>query len=184
MENNKIENGRSGKYGWFSGTDFGVWLAAVAMFYVGDQLDRLFGLWILVIPVVAVPALIAVVAFFAGLIANIGRRRWSRLISVVAAPAVAIGLFAASVYYQINPDWVRFQLTRGHYAKLVHDLPGPSPKYAIWNWGETGGATGAQIFYQLVYDEADKPLDRACNGSNCSARPYGHHFFLVTDIYQ
>ncbi|RKP43402.1 hypothetical protein [Trinickia fusca] len=172
MENNKLENGRSGRYGWFSATHFGVWLPAVAMFDVGDQLDRLFGLWILLIPVVAVPALIAVVTFFTGLIANIGRRRWSRLISVVAAPA------------KINPDWVRFQLTRGHYAKLVHDLPGPSPKHAKWNWGETGGATGAQIFYQLVYDEADKPLDRECNGSDCSARPYGHHFFLVTDIYQ
>jgi hypothetical protein len=83
---------------------------------------------------------------------------------------------------QINPDWIRFQLTRSHYAESARNLSGPSPKHHEWSWAEPVAAS-ANIFYSLAYDETDKPLDRPPEreheGATSSARPYGHHFFLI-----
>jgi hypothetical protein len=173
---------------WFSIGHFCVWLIFGAIFYVGDELDRLFSLWLLLVPVIAIPALIALLTFVIGLAANLWTRRWWRLISVVAAPTLTIGLLAASIRYQFNADWVHFQLTRGYYMQVVSTLPETSPKYHQWNWGETGGAIGPNIIYTLVYDETDTPLDHPRNpgseGGVSTARPYGHHFYLITDTFQ
>ncbi|TVT79543.1 hypothetical protein [Pseudomonas sp. H3(2019)] len=184
----KIGQIPSRKQDWFAVGHFCVWLVFGTIFYLGDELDRLFGLWLLLIPLLAIPALIASGTFAIGLVANLWARRWRRLVSVVAAPVVTIGLLAASIHYQINPDWIHFQLTRDHYTELARNLPGPSPKYHEWSWGGTGGAVGPNIFYGLVYDETDKPLNRpeepGHKGVTSSARPYGRHFFLITEIFQ
>lgn len=101
---------------------------------------------------------------------------------------IVIELLAAARQHQINPDWFRFQLNRSHYAGLARELPGPSPKYGQWNWGGTGGAAAANSFYTLVYDETGHPIDhmkqRGHTGAELHARPYGHHFFLITELYQ
>lgn len=188
MTNSETGQHQSRNPEWLASSHFYVWLTTGAIFYLSDQLDRLFGLWILLIPLLAIPALIAISTFVVGLVANVWARRWPRLVSVITAPIVTVGLLAASIYYQINPDWIRFQLSRGYYTELVRNLPGPSPKYHEWNWGDTGGAVGVNIFYSLVYDETDKPLDRPVKleheGATGTARPYGHHFFLITEIFQ
>ncbi|WP_428556587.1 hypothetical protein [Pseudomonas edaphica] len=174
--------------GWLRPAHFYVWLTAGAVFYFGDELDRVYGLWLLMIPLLGVPALIAMGTFIVGLIASLWYRLWGRLLSVMGAPALTIGLLVAFAHYEINPDWIRFQLTSGHYAELARNLPGPSPKYGKWDWGETGGATGPNFFYNLVYDETDKPLDRPemaeQKGWTYSVHPYGRHFFLITALYQ
>lgn len=178
----------SRKRDWFSGGHFCVWLVFGAIFYVSDELDRLLGLWLLLVPLIVVPGLAALGTFVVGLTANMWRRRWWQLVSVIAAPSLTIGLLAASISYQINTDWIRFQLTRSYYMKMVKRLPGPSPKFQAWAWGDTGGAGAVNIFHTLVYDETDRPLERPVlaghEGATSTARPYGHHFFLVTDIQQ
>jgi len=167
---------------------FCVWLVFGTIFYLGHELDRIFGLYLFLVPMLLIPALIASGAFVIGLVANLWARRWRRLMSVVAAPVVTIGLLAASTYYQISPEWIHFQLARSHYMELVRNLPGPSPKYQEWDWGETGGAGSANIFHSLVYDETDNPLHRpeqsVHNEATSSVRPCGDHFFLVTDTFQ
>lgn len=173
---------------WFSEVHFYVWFAFVSIFYISDELDRVFRLYIFMIPLVAIPALIAITTSLIGFIANIWTRRWERLVSVIAAPVLAVGLFAASIHYQINTDWIRFQVTQAYYTSLARKLPGPSPRYHEWYWGGTGGAATANIFYFLVYDETDKPLDRPTKAgqeaATFSARSYGNHFFLVTELFQ
>lgn len=167
---------------------FCVWLVFGTIFYLGPELDRLFGLYFLLVPLLAIPALIASATFVIGLVANLWARRWRRLVSVVAAPVITIGLLAASIHYQIDPSWIHFQLKRHPYTELARNLPGPSPKYHEWSWGGTGGAASANIFYSLVYDETDNPLNRpeqpGHQGATSSAQPYGDHFFLVTEIFQ
>jgi|SRR5471030_838839 len=138
--NGELAQSLSRKREWFSAGHFCVWLVFGAILYVGDELDRLFGLWLLLVPLIAIPGLIALVTFVMGLIANLWVRRWWRLVSVIAAPALMIGLLAASIRYQFNADWVHFQLTRGYYMRIASTLPDPSPKYHAWDWGETGGA--------------------------------------------
>jgi hypothetical protein len=188
MAESKTAHRPSRKRDWFAVSHFCGWLAFATIFYLGDELDRLLGLWLFLIPLLAIPALIALGTFALGLVANLRARQWRRLFSIVAAPVVTIGLLAASIYSQINPDWIRFQLTRGLYAELARNLPGPSPKHHEWSWGGTGGAVSANIFYSLAYDQTDKPLDRpperGHEGATSSARPYGHHFFLITEIFQ
>jgi hypothetical protein len=167
---------------------FFVWLVFGTVFYLGQALDRLWGLYLLLVPLLVIAALIASGAFVIGVVANLWARRWRRLVSVVAAPVVTIGLLAASLHYQLDPDWLHFQLTRNQYTELARDLPGPSPKYHEWDWGGTGGAGGPNMFYSLVYDETDNPLNRpeqpGHQEATFSAQPYGHHFFLVTETFQ
>jgi hypothetical protein len=173
---------------WFSGVHFIVWFAFVTIFFISDELDRVFRLWILVIPLVAIPALIAVTTSLTGLIANTWARRWERLVSVIGAPLLTVGLLAASIHFHINTGWIRFQVTQAYYMNPARQLPGPSPRYHEWPWGDTGGAATANTFYHLVYDETDKPVDRPTKrgqeAATFSARSYGNHFFLVTERYQ
>jgi hypothetical protein len=150
MANSETWKRPSRKRDWFAVGHFYVWLAFDAIFYVSDELDRMLGLWLLLIPLLAIPALIAVGTYVAGLVANVWARRWRRSVSVIATPIVMIGLLGASIHYQINPDWIRFQLTHGYSARLAHNLPGPSPKNHEWYWGRIGGAATANIFYSLM----------------------------------
>nr|WKF61811.1 hypothetical protein HUO10_006343 [Paraburkholderia busanensis] len=193
MTNNENETSAakkkpSGQRGWFGVNHFSIWFVCVLFVYLSNQLDRLLGLSFFLIPVLAIPALVAGGTTLAGLVENIWTRRWKKLISVVAAPTITIGLFVAAVHNGIDPDWFRFQFTRAYYTYQARHLPGPSPKYHEWYWGETGGVGVANIFYRLVYDETDKPLDTPAeqhyDGAQALVRPYGQHFFLVTEIYQ
>ncbi|MGF7189303.1 hypothetical protein JOE11_002339 [Robbsia andropogonis] len=173
---------------WLSTIHFSVWFAFAAIFYLSNEFDRMFGLSILVIPLVATPGLIAITTSLIGLIANVGARSWKKLVSVVGAPVLALSLLTALIHYRIDFDWLRFQATQAHYSRLARQLPGPSPRYHKWSWGSVGGAAVANIFYTLVYDETDRPLDRPTSSgqerATFSSRSYGNHFFLVTELYQ
>lgn len=164
------------------------WLGLGLLVYLSDEINRLLALWILLVPLLVIPAVTLACMFVGGFIRNLWLRRWRSLVSVLVAPVVTAILFGGLVRYQLTPDWFRFQLTRPYYAWRVHNLPGPSPRYHEWYWGETGGVATANIFYKLVYDETDKPLDRSApggqEGAEYTVRSVGNHFFLVAQIYQ
>jgi hypothetical protein len=176
------------EYKWFAPVHFYVWIGAATIFYSSEALDRVAGLWLLVVPLVVIPFFIALTTFVCGLLGNIRARRWKRLLSVVTAPLLASGLLAAVGHYGLDPDWLRFQLKREHYLELAHDSHVTSPKHLEWSWGDTGGATVVNIFYTLIYDESDKPLERFSHKKTESAKysvtSYGDHFFLVTELYE
>lgn len=162
------------------------WLVFCLIIYISSELDRLLGLWLLLIPLLTAPALIASCSFVVGIVANLWKRRWKRLVSVIVAPVVTVGLLTASFHYGVDAGWVSFQLKRHIYLEMIRSLPQSSAKYHEWSWGSTGGDIGTNVTYTLVYDETDKPLTQPKNErrwqENASVQPYGHHFFLVTEL--
>ncbi|WP_017902114.1 hypothetical protein [Pseudomonas asplenii] len=170
----------------FTVRHLGDWLVFCLILYISSELDRLLGLWLLLIPLLTAPALIASCSFVVGFVANLWKRRWKRLVSVVVAPVITVGLLAASFHYGVDAGWVSFQLKRHIYMEMVRSLPQSSAKYHEWSWGSTGGDIGTNVTYTLVYDETDKPLTQPKNDrqwqETASVQPYGHHFFLVTEL--
>jgi hypothetical protein len=146
------------------------------------------------------------------LIANAIKRRWRRVISIVAAPVAAYYFLVALGALGIDPHRIRFELSRAHYQDQVSRLPETGePRFKIFDWGSTGGAAVVNIFYTLIYDESDEiglpreersaDWNRRANalfpGSQmCSIlhpdpsrhfvniRKMGAHFYLVTETYQ
>ncbi|QXI31489.1 hypothetical protein HU752_014415 [Pseudomonas vanderleydeniana] len=171
----------------FTARHFCAWLLFGVMLYISPELDRLFNLWIMVVPLFLIPALIASGSFILGLLINLWTRRWRRLVCVVTAPAMTFGLFAVLWHYQIGADWIYFQFKRHEYEEQLRNLPGPHPRYNEWDWGATGSAISASSSYTLVYDETDTPLEqfkrRRSWAADLSAKAYGQHFFLVSEWY-
>jgi hypothetical protein len=59
----------SRKRDWFAVDHFCAWLAFGTIFYLGDELDRLLGLWLFLIPLLATPCidrLLTIPSAFAG----------------------------------------------------------------------------------------------------------------------
>lgn len=171
----------------FTARHFCVWVLFGTMFYISPELDRLFNLWIMLVPLVLIPALIASGSFIVGLVINLRARRWQKLVCVIAAPAMIIGLLAALQHYRIGADWFYFQFKRHEYEEQLRTLHNPHPQYKEWDWGSTGGTASANYSYTLVYDETDKPLEqirsRKTWAENLWKTAYGEHFFLVTEQY-
>ncbi len=171
----------------FSQMHLYVWLAFGALIYCSDQLDRWLNLSYFLIPVILLPAVVVAITWLVGFAWNLWNRRWRSLVSVALAPVVTVAIFGSLLRLRIDPGWIHFQLTRATYLRLVHESEGASPKHLHWDWGDTGAATGPNIFHTLVFDEADKPpsghppADE--QGSSISVRPMGDHFFLVTEVF-
>lgn len=164
---------------------FYIWMAFGALIYCSDELDRLFGLSYFLIPTVLIPAVIAVTVCLTGILKNFRNRHWRALAAAILAPLVAIGVFATLLKLRIDPDWIHFQFARATYLRQVRESTAAAPKHLQWNWGETGSATGPNIFYTLVFDEADKPLSKLesiVQGPHLDVRPLGDHFYLITEI--
>lgn len=171
----------------FSRTHLYIWLAFGALIYCSDELDRLLNLSYLLIPVILLPAAAVAIVWLAGFTWNLWKRRWRSLASVVLAPVITVAIFGSLLKLRIDPDWIHFQFTRATYLRLAHESGGASPRHLQWDWGDTGAATGPNIFHTLVFDEADKPLSGHPpadeQGPSISVRPMGDHFFLVTEVF-
>ncbi|MFM0523142.1 hypothetical protein PQR08_37605 [Caballeronia jiangsuensis] len=178
---------------WPASWHFGLWLAGVFFLYIIEALDRLCNLYLGVLLLLGIDAsifLLAAVSTSVSAFASVLEGSWRQLVSVTAAPVLTIGLLAALLHYKIDADWIHFQFTRHRYEKLVRVIPGGSPKYHLWKWGDTGGAAVVNIFYFLAYDESDTPLENfrraqapQARFGDLSARPFGDHFYLVTELY-
>jgi hypothetical protein len=91
MSNSESLQGPTRIRTWFSGAHFFAWFVFVTTVYISDELNRVFKLWFLVVPLVAIPALIAITTSLFGLVATIWARRSDRLVSVVGAPVLTVG---------------------------------------------------------------------------------------------
>src|SRR5258707_7019817 len=89
------------------------------LFWYGNELDRIFNLYLFLLLVLLIPALIVAVALLVGGIRAGLRRQWRRLASIVAAPPLAWALFASLSHTGISPEWVRFQLAKGSYLEQI-----------------------------------------------------------------
>jgi hypothetical protein len=182
------------------------------LFWYGNELDRIFHLYVLLLPVLFIPALIVTVALLVGGILACVRRHWRRLASIVAAPPLAWALFAWLSQMGVSPDWVHFQLQKSAYLEQVARCEcGPNGlRFKVFDWGGTGGVAVANIFYSLVYDESDEIALPAGEWTTAWKRRVGPgtgsqlysilqpedehhstnvklvegHFYLVTEVYQ
>ncbi|MGN6285598.1 MAG: hypothetical protein ACTHM2_10660 [Afipia sp.] len=192
---------------------FGIGLILLAMWFtVLNELDRIFNLYLLIVPFLFFPAAALGLRWLGSLLSSIWHRRWRRAVSAIVAPMIAYGLIQLVLYLGFTPGWIRFELGKQHYLAEVEKLPrGSEPRFKVFNWGQTGGAAVVNIFFTLVFDESDEiafpPEKRSsawshrmtefCPGTAmCSIlkpdSPTHHvaiekvsgHFYLVTELYR
>jgi hypothetical protein len=148
----------------FTGS-YTVWAALLFLLFTGlHELDRIFNLYLLVVPLVLVPTAVAFIAFLVAFARNGIKWRWRRLVSLVAAPFAAWALLSLVAWAGLTPQRIRFEWGRSFYAEEVARMPaGEGARFKTWDWGGTGGVAVANIFYTLVYDESGEialPLSR------------------------
>ena len=166
---------------------YALWTIAVFLWVLlGDDLDRIFHLYVFVIPVIGVPALVWTLVLVGALFGNALRRRWRRVISVVGAPVVGWSLFALLIHKGITTDWIRFEFGKSEYMREVSKTPvlRGSPRIVAWDWGDTGGVAVANVFYTLVYDDSDQIISSPSSWSSGWMRSadraaHGNGFYSV-----
>jgi hypothetical protein len=170
---------------------YSAWIGVpILLLVLGGELDRIFNLHLLLVPLILIPALAAGIAWLIALIANASRRRWRRVASILAAPVVAGSFFAILNVLGVDPDRIRFELNRQYYLDQVAQIPRVEnePRAKSFPWRETGGAVGANILRTLEFDESDQIAasdDQTSDRSySKSVRALRDHFYIVTETHQ
>jgi hypothetical protein len=71
-----------------------LWCVAIAALLWGaEDLDRIFNLYIFLVPVLALPTLFVGAGLTIGLVVNVLGRRWRRVMSILVAPILAGSFF-------------------------------------------------------------------------------------------
>jgi hypothetical protein len=136
-----------------------VWTGAFfLLFWVGRDLDRIFNLYVFLVPLILLPGIALIVTLLVGLAVNAFRRRWRRVISIVVAPFVAAAPFLLLYVTGITTDLIRLELWKPSYAAQVGALQtgDGGPRIFCWDWGSTGGVAVPNFQWVLVYDESDQ----------------------------
>lgn len=191
----------------FTATHFWLCLLCFLLVAFSQELDRIFNLWLLLVPLLLLPLGLLFLTLTSSIIWNAMRGRWRRALSAAIAP------FAAAIppvlCYQlgITPTWLRFELARAHFEReaALSVASDGAPRLRAFAWGETGGAAVANIFYTLVYDESDEislPPDRRSASwleraqhqpqlysilreqGSLSVQPMSRHWYVVTQLYE
>jgi hypothetical protein len=190
-----------------------VWTGAFfLLLWLSQDLDRIFNLYIALVPLLAIPAFAWLAAMVIGLGLNAFKRRWRRVISIVAAPIVAGTFFLALEPLGVTTERIRLELWKSSCLREVDAAPASDDgtRLKTWNWGRTGGPVGVNIFWTLVYDDSDQvglpssswsaewvqkagqagsplyPLVSHMRGgkSDVSVRHLDGHFYVVEELYQ
>jgi hypothetical protein len=137
-----------------------IWVAPIfLLFAVGNDLDRIFNLYLFLVPLLFVPALAVSVCLIVALVGNLVRRRWRRVASVILAPVAAFLLFELADAAGLNSARIRFEIGKEYYLDQIAKLPQTGqPQFKLFDWGGTGGAGVTNVFYALIYDESDEIL--------------------------
>jgi hypothetical protein len=136
-----------------------LWCLAIALLFWGaNDLDRIFNLYIFLIPVLAVPTFLVGTALVVSLVLNLRRRHRRCVLSILAAPVLAGLLLSLVIHFGLTTSLIRLELRKPTYLAQVAKLPvtGNEPRLKIWDWGSTGGVAVVNISYFLVYDESDQ----------------------------
>jgi hypothetical protein len=188
-----------------------VWIALLCLLFAsGNDLDRIFNLYLALVPLLLLPALAIAIYWGVALIRNIVLRRWRRVASVLAAPVMAYVMFAGAWAAGISSEWIRFEIGKSYYIDQVARLPDTGePRFKTFDWGGTGGAAVTNIMYTLIFDESDEialapearskewrqragkmcPGTMMCSilnppeGFSVTVKRIEGHFYLVTEMF-
>ena len=186
-------------YGWL--IVFGLYFL---LFVYGNELDRILNLWLMLVPLLGLPAIVIAIYWLVALVINLARRYWRRLLSQLAAPFIAAAFFLVLRKAGVDPQTIRFAMNKHSYEAAIAGLPqAVGPRFHKFDWGSTGGAAVVNIFFTLIYDESDelglaselrtiawrRRMTTECppcefsggDGSNATVKPMGGHFFLLTE---
>jgi hypothetical protein len=201
----------SGRDSYTASYTFWIFLVGGLLFAI-NELDKIFNFYLLLVPLILLPAL-AVGVWWVGSLAFCFRRgHWKRAASLAAAPVLSILAILLLKQFGVPLERVRFELLKPHYLAEIARIPADEgPRFKIFNWGGTGGAGVANVFYTLAFDESDeiavpstarstdwlRKVSRLCPGTQmCSIlqpNPPDHsvdvtkvsgHFYLVTEVYR
>ena len=183
------------------------------LLWLSQDLDRIFHLYIALVPLLAIPAFVWLVTLVIGLAANTFKRRWRRVISILVAPIIAGTFFLALEPLGVTTERIRLELWKSSYVAEVDALPASDHgiRLKAWNWGTTGGAAAANLVWTLVYDDSDQialppsswsaawvqktgqagsPLYSVVHHTRddqsyaVTVRHLGGHFYAVEELYQ
>jgi hypothetical protein len=190
-----------------------IWTAAFfVLLWAGPDLDRIFNLWLLLVPIIFIPAVALAGILVISLILSLIRRQWRRAGSIVAAPAIVLFLSSTLVRLGITPELIRFELSKSAYSAEVAATPATDgPRLRCWDWGETGGAGVVNVFWTLVFDESDRialppsswstdwvdkvasvnrdggsrchAIARLINENHATVSRLGGHFFVIEEVW-
>lgn len=173
----------------FSSLHLALQSALALLFAYALELDRIFHLWLALVPLIGIPAIVVALTWTVSVISNSCNKRWRRLVSTLAAPIIVLSASALLAWLEIDPHWIRFQINKREYRETLSILNATHPRNHTWNWGEAGGAAVRNVFWTLEYDESDRsPLKAVLRGDgdegpSVSVRSFGNHFYLVTRMY-
>jgi hypothetical protein len=189
-----------------------LWVIPVfVLWYFALELDRIFHLYIMLVPVLLLPTIAVGVAFVVSLVLNGTRGWWRTVASILAAPIVAVSIFSMLMHAGINSHWIRFHLWNTYYLEQASALSGCNGLcFKLFDWGSTGGAAVPNIHFALIYDQSDEIAKPDHERSQAWHRRIGdgrgsqmysilqaiddthqvvvekmeNHFYLVTEIFQ
>jgi hypothetical protein len=187
------------------------WVVVIFLLFASAaDLDRIFNLRWLLVPLLLVPALAVLVGWTAALIRNVALRRWRRVTSVLAAPVAACALFLVAGAAGVNSERIRFEIGKQYYLDEIAKLaPCDEPRLKLFDWGQTGGAGITTLIYTLIYDESDEislpakersaawreRASQLCPGTpmcaivwplaekSTAVRKIEGHFYLLTEVF-
>jgi hypothetical protein len=131
-----------------------IFLCAALPFF----LERFLNLYLFLIPAVGLPAIGWLLAWLYWVGTNVLKKRWRRLMSVVAAPIVVSLIVYGWRLYGPSVEDIQLLIEKPRYLKEIADLPANDvgKHLKIWEWGSIGGVGVTNIFYILVYDDSDQ----------------------------
>jgi hypothetical protein len=136
-----------------------IWTGALfLLLWVSNDLDRIFNLYVLLVPILFLPALGWAATMVMSLGSNAVRRRWRRTLSIVAAPIITGLFFLLLGWLGITTELIRLELWKSSYLAQVDAIPATDdgPRLKVWDWGSVGGAAVPNVFWHLVYDDSDQ----------------------------
>jgi hypothetical protein len=178
---------------------------------VVNYLDEIYNFYLLLVLIIFPPFLILAGALVVSFAISLFRLRWRRILSIVAAPIIALSLFGLTNRLGLTPSFVRLELSKSSYMAQIDALPTTDgPRLKCWDWGATGGVAVATTFRTLVYDESDQlalprsswseswilkateacrgtPLQSVIHPSGSSQADVGRlegHFYIATELFQ
>jgi hypothetical protein len=153
-----IDSGKAAKPDAFTPW-YTIWTSAFFLLaWLSTDLDRIFSLYIMLVPVIALPGLVLIATLLISFGVNAFKRRWRRALSILAAPIIAAFFFSLLGWLGVTTERIRLEWWKSSYLAEIAALP-PSAdgiRLKTWDWGETGGAAVANFFWTLVYDESDQ----------------------------
>lgn len=112
-----------------------LWVVLIFLLFAsGADLDRIFKLYLLLVPLVFIPALAVLVLWTMALMRNVALRRWRRVISVLVAPVAACALFVVADAAGVNSERIRLEIgsnTTSMKSQSLRKPMNPASSYLI-----------------------------------------------------